>query len=80
VHKLYSLSRATIHLGVHNHLVADGKCRESLEETKKLIAKEVNCTPNKKFFVISLSANKTFSAKHLLNDYNDGKMELFKGE
>jgi hypothetical protein len=26
VHKLQSMSRAVIHLGVHNHLVVDGKC------------------------------------------------------
>jgi hypothetical protein len=30
-----------IHLGVHNHPIGDGKCMESLEETKRLIAKEV---------------------------------------
>jgi hypothetical protein len=53
------LSRVTIHLRVHNHPIANGKCREFLEETKRLIAKEVDCTPNKKMFAISLSASKT---------------------
>ncbi len=74
VHKLHFLSKATIHLGVHNHPIVDGKCKESLEETKRLIIKEVNCTPNVKMYVISLSANKTFFAKHLLDDYSDGKV------
>ncbi len=45
VHRLQSMSRATIHLGVHNHPVVDGKCRESIEETKRLIAKEVCRNP-----------------------------------
>jgi hypothetical protein len=35
--------------------------------------------PNAKVFMISLSASKTFLARRLL-DYNDGKVELFKGE
>jgi hypothetical protein len=65
---------------VHNHLIADGKCEESLEETRRLIIEEVNRTPDVKIFVISLSANKTFLARHLFNDNSDGKMELLKGE
>jgi hypothetical protein len=69
-----------IHLEVHNHLVTDGKCRESLEETGRLIAKEVDRMFDTKMFVISLSANKTFLARHLLDDCSDGKMELLKGE
>ncbi len=35
--------------------------------------------PNAKVFMISLSASKTFLARHLL-DYSDGKVELLKGE
>jgi len=31
-------------------------------------------------FAISLSASKTFLARHLLDDYSDGKVEFFKGE
>jgi hypothetical protein len=26
VHRLHSMSRTMIHLGVHNHPIADGKC------------------------------------------------------
>ncbi len=36
--------------------------------------------PNVKMFAISLSASKTFLARHMLDDYSDGKMEFFKGE
>jgi len=80
VHKLHLLSKAVIHFGVHNHLVADGKCKEFLEKTRRLNAKEVNCTLNVKMFAISLSAIKTFLARHLLDNCSNGKVELFKGE
>jgi hypothetical protein len=74
------MSRATIHLGVHNHFIADGKCQELVEETRMLIVEEVDCTPNAKIFSISLSASKTFLVSYLLDDSSDGIMELLKGE
>jgi hypothetical protein len=37
IHKLQSLSRATIHLDTHEHLVANGMCKEALEEIKFLV-------------------------------------------
>jgi len=74
------MSRATIHLGVHNHLIVDGKCQESVEETRRLITKKVDRTPNAKISLISLSATNTFLASYLLDDSNDGTMEFFKGE
>jgi hypothetical protein len=52
-----------IHLGVHSHLVADGKCKESLEETRRLIIKEVIYMPIAKTFAISLSVDKTFTMR-----------------
>ncbi len=74
------MSRVTIHLGVHNHPIMDGKCREFIEETRRFIVKEVNCTLDAKMSAISLNAIKTFLVKHLLDDYSNGKMELFIGE
>jgi hypothetical protein len=56
-----------IHFKVHKHHVVDGKCKESMDETKRLIAKEVDCTFDAKISVISISANKTFLAMHMLN-------------
>jgi tyrosine-protein phosphatase YwqE len=79
MHKLQSLSKVIIHLGVHNHLGADGKCKESLEETKRLIAEEDICMLDVKMFVISMTINKTL-VRHLLNDCNYGIVEFFKGE
>jgi len=58
----------------------DGKCRETLEETRRLIVEEVVRTPYAKMFAISLSVSKTFLARHLLDDYSDGKVELLKNE
>jgi hypothetical protein len=74
------MSRAVIHFSVHNHLVPDGKYREFVEETRRLIIKGVDCMLDAKISLISLSASKTFLASYLLDDYNDGIMELFKGE
>jgi hypothetical protein len=36
--------------------------------------------PDVKMSTISLSASKTFLAKHLLDDCSNAKVELFKGE
>ncbi len=38
VHRLQSMSRIMIYLGVHNHLVTNGKWRESVKEIRRLIA------------------------------------------
>jgi hypothetical protein len=62
------MSRATIHVGVHNHPVADGKCREFVEEIRRLIAEELDRMLNAKIFEISLSASKTLLASYLLDD------------
>jgi hypothetical protein len=70
----------TIHLGVHNHLVVDGECQEPIEETRRLIAKEVDRSPNAKISLISFNANKSSLVSYLLDDYRDGTVELFKGE
>ncbi len=69
-----------IHLGVHKRPIVDGKCKESMDEIRSLIKEEVDCTLNVKIFVISLSINKAFLARHLLDDYSNGTMELFNGE
>jgi hypothetical protein len=74
------MSRAVIHLGVRNHLIVNEKCRESVEETKRLFTEEVDRTPDAKIFTIPLGVNKTFLASYLLHDYIDGTMELLKGE
>jgi hypothetical protein len=44
--------RMMIHLGAHNHHVADGKCQELVEETRRLIIEEFDRMPNAKVFLI----------------------------
>jgi len=62
------MSRATIHVGVHNHPIVDGKCQKFVEETRRLIAEELDRMLNAKIFEISLSASKTLLASYLLDD------------
>ncbi len=78
--RLQYLLRVAIHLGVHNHHVVNGKCQEFIQETKRLIVKEVDRKPNAKISSISFIASKTFLANYLFDDSSDGKMELLKGE
>jgi hypothetical protein len=56
------MSRMAIHLSVHNHPITDGKCWESVKETRRLIAEDVDCMLNAKFFMISLIVSNTLSA------------------
>jgi hypothetical protein len=72
--------KTIIHLDVHNHPVADGKCWKSIKETRRLIVEEVDHTPNAKIFAISLNVSKTFLVNYLFNDSSDDIVELFKGE
>ncbi len=65
------MSRVMIHLGVHNHLVADGKCQELVEESRRLVTKKVDYTPDAKIFSISFNVSKTL-ASYLLDDSGDG--------
>ncbi len=73
IHRLDTLSRATIHFNTHVYLIANDKCREALEKIKGLIKVEVFCTPN----AIALIANKTFLFHHLFNEDGEGLVEFF---
>jgi hypothetical protein len=68
-----------IHLGVHIHHVADGRCRHILYKIKKLIKEEVNWMPDAITFAIFLNTSKSFSAKYLFNDSGDDNLKLFNG-
>ncbi len=60
VHKFPNLSRATIHLGIHVHPIAKGKCRESFKEMKNMVINEVYRTPTVTILPIVLLTSKTF--------------------
>jgi hypothetical protein len=74
------MSRVIIHLGVHNHLVVDGKYQKFVKETRRLIVEKVDRTPNANIFLISFNASKTFLASYLLDDSNNGTIELLNNE
>ncbi len=80
MHRLPLITRVAIHLGVHKHHVADGKCRESMNEIIRLIIEEVDRTPDVKISVISLGASKTFLTMHLLDDSGNGIVELLNNK
>jgi hypothetical protein len=51
-----------------------------MDKIRRLNTKEVDYTLNAKISVIFLSANKTFLAKHLLDDSGNGMVELLHNE
>ena len=61
------MSRACIHLGVHEHPVSNGTCRESLDMAYQCVANEVMKTPTAKNSAIVMAASKKFLADYLLN-------------
>jgi len=73
MHRFQSMSKAVIHLGVHNHPIADGKCWEFVKETRRLIIEEVDPTLDANISSISLNVCKTL-ASYLLDDSNNGIM------
>ncbi len=80
MHRVPSIFRRVIHFGVHKHLVVNGNSKESMDEIRRLIVKEVNHTPNVKISMILLGVNKTFLAMHLLDDSGYGTVELLNNE
>jgi hypothetical protein len=49
-----------IHLETHDHHVAEGKCRNVMEQVKFLVEEEVSHSLSATWFNISLAASKTF--------------------
>jgi hypothetical protein len=61
------LSKACIHLGMPNHPVSDGICREILGTISGLIAQEMSKTPTAKNLAIAMAASKEFLNKNLIH-------------
>jgi hypothetical protein len=74
------MSKATILLTDHGHLVAIGMERGSLQVFKALAQGEVFHTPNAKNFVIDLAISKMYLVQHLFNEDGDGLVEHLKGD
>jgi hypothetical protein len=62
------MTRVCIHLGMHNHLVSNGICRETLDTISGLIAQEVSKTPTAKTSAIAMAASKEFLDKYLIHN------------
>ena len=60
------MSCACIHLGVHNHHVFTGVCRESLDVAFQCVANEVSKTPIAKNSAIVMDASKQFLFDYIL--------------
>jgi hypothetical protein len=60
--------------------MVDGKCREFVNETKRLVIEQVDRTLDVKIFAISLGDSKTFLAMHSLDDNGDGIVNLLNNE
>jgi ATP-dependent protease Clp ATPase subunit len=61
------MTRACIHLDIHNHPISDGICRETLDTISSLIAKEVSKTPTAKNSAIAMAASKEFLDKYVIH-------------
>jgi hypothetical protein len=71
------MSRACIHLGMHNHPVFDGICQETLNTTSGLIAQEVSKTPTTKNSAIAMAASKEFLDKYFIHNSPGPKKMLW---
>jgi hypothetical protein len=70
------LTQSTIHLGIHEPLVAEDRCREVIKQIKVLVQEKVFCTP----LTIALVANKIILSQYLFNKDGEGLEEPLKGD
>jgi hypothetical protein len=80
IHKFQSLSKAAIHLGMHEYLIAEGTYKDASEEIKVLVEGQVSRIPKAKKFAITLNASKALLAHHLFNEDGEGLVEILQGE
>jgi hypothetical protein len=78
VHKHNTLSKANIHLGIHDHHVVDGMDNDTFQEITLLVQGKKSCTPDTKNNVIALAAKKTFLVRQLFNEDGDAPITMPK--
>lgn len=71
--------QVAVHLGTHDHLVAEGTCRKVVDQVKALVHEEVSCIPLATQFIIVLAASKMFLSQHLFNKDGEGSTKFLKG-
>jgi hypothetical protein len=67
------MTRAIVHIGTHDHPVADGECREAMDLIRDQILTEVAQTPNAKSSTIGLVVGRELLLKGLLDEENNGQ-------
>ena len=67
------MSKAYRHLGVHEHYISNGTCRESLDMTYQCVVNEVMKTSTAENSTINMAANKKFLADYLLKFPSNGE-------
>jgi hypothetical protein len=67
------MTRAAVHIGTHDHLVADGDCREAMELIRDQIMTQVSLIPNAKNSAIGMAVGKELLLKGLLDERGEGK-------
>jgi hypothetical protein len=77
MHKQENLTRATIHLGMHDHPIIEGHSRNVFKQVKSLVEHKVSCTPRATTLAIVLVAICFFS-KHLLKRMEKGRLKFWK--
>lgn len=70
-----AMHRAFVHLGHHNHPVAEGVCRDSLDLTYEFLASEVSRTPKATNSAIQMAASKNFLADFLFKTPTPGEKQ-----
>ena len=74
VHSIYlETSRVCIHFSVHEHLVLNGICRESLDVTYQCVVNEVIKTSTTKNSTIVMATSKQLFIDYLLKSLSNGE-------
>ena len=66
------MSRACVHLGTHEHLVATGECREAMNIIRERVRDQVLKTPHAKASAISLAVGRELLLKGLVDESSEG--------
>jgi hypothetical protein len=73
------MTRACIHLRMHDHPVFDGICQETLDTISGLIAQEVSKTPISKNSAIVVATSREFLDKYFIHS-GPGSKKMFQGK
>ena len=66
------MSRACVHFGIHEHLVATGDCREAMDIIREKVRDQIARTPHAKASAISLAVGRELLLKGLVDESGEG--------